>query len=280
MSTSTPLFKSFVQKSIESETQTSRVITTFTKFIKEKKGYYGAYLNDGKIHFHSGDYAIDFYIPAEMYQKPDRTIFRTLDEIGKANPTAKVIDELKKELNNDEIGVTKFHWFKNKSSTTKIVTFEKNHFIFPTEFYTGNVSLDNGTKDEKMIFESTKTILYKADKVAAPANVKQILESSIEKIKNAPFNINSLLSLRIAHENFFLYDSKNMVIETYVSKLNRNILSYKVISFLGKQADLENKLHLITLGQKLKFNAKKDFHKNKTEFELGKVHTKKSFNTL
>ena len=131
-----------------------------------------------------------------------------------------------------------------------------------------------------MIFESTKTILYKADKVAAPANVKQILEGSIEKIKNAPFNINSLLSLRIAHENFFLYDSKNMVIETYVSKLNRNILSYKVISFLGKQADLENKLHLITLGQKLKFNAKKDFHKNKTEFELGKVHTKKSFNTL
>ena len=37
LSTSTPLFKNFVQNGIESEMQMSRVITTFTKFIKEKK---------------------------------------------------------------------------------------------------------------------------------------------------------------------------------------------------------------------------------------------------
>ena len=134
MSTSPHLFKSFVQKSIKSETRTSRVITTFTKFIKKKKGYYGAYLSDGKIYFHSGDYVIDFYIPAEMYQTPDRTIFRTLDEIGKENSTAKVIDELKKELNDDEIGVTKLHWFKNKSSTIKIVTFEKTILLSRLSF--------------------------------------------------------------------------------------------------------------------------------------------------
>ena len=60
-----------------------------------------------------------------------------------------------------------------------------------------------------------------------------------------------------------------MVVETYVRELNRNISSYEVISFLGKQTDLENKLHLITPRQKLKFNIKKDFHKNKIEFELG-----------
>ena len=49
-----------------------------------------------------------------------------------------------------------------------------------------------------------------------------------------------------------------MVVETCVSEFNRNISLYGVISFLGKQADLENKLHLITPGQKLKFNMKKD----------------------
>ena len=97
LSTSPPSFKNFVQKSIESKTQTSRVITTFTKFIKEKKGYYGAYINNGKTYFLSGDYAIDSYIPAKMYRKVDRTIFRTLDKIGDANPTAKVIDESKKK---------------------------------------------------------------------------------------------------------------------------------------------------------------------------------------
>lgn len=69
-----------------------------------------------------------------------------------------------------------------------------------------------------------------------------------------------------------------MVGETCVSEFNRNISSYGVISFLGKQADLENKLHLITPGQKLKFKMKKDFYKNKIESEPGKVDTKKLFN--
>ena len=102
---------------------------------------------------------------------------------------------------------------------------------------------------------------------------------SIEKIKNAPINIKSLATLRIVHENFFLYDSKNMVVKTYVSELNRNISSYGVISFLGMQVNLEDKLHLITPEQKLKVNMKKNFYKNKVEFELGKVHVKKLFKT-
>ena len=58
---------------------------------------------------------------------------------------------------------------------------KKKHFILPTEFRTGNVSLDNDTKNKKTIFEWTKTILYKADKVPAPANVKQIPDGSMEK---------------------------------------------------------------------------------------------------
>ena len=35
---------------------------------------------------------------------------------------------------------------------------------------------------------------------------------------------------------------------------------YMAISFLGKQADLENKLQLITPKQKRKFNVKRDFY--------------------
>ena len=126
---------------------------------------------------------------------------------------------------------------------TKVITFQKNHFILPTKFWTGNVSLNDGTKDTKIIFESTDTILSKADRVTAPNNIKAILDSSIEKIKSVPFNIKSLASLRIVHENFFLHYNENMVVETYLSKLNRNMSSQGVVSFLGKQTDLENKLH-------------------------------------
>ena len=99
-------------------------------------------------------------------------------------------------------------------------------------------------------------------------------------MENAPFDIKFLGSLRIVHKNFFLYDDENMVVETYVSESNRNMSSCGMISLLGKQASLEKKLYLITPRQKLKFNVKKDFYKNKIEFELGRVRTKKSFNTL
>ena len=78
-------------------------------------------------------------------------------------------------------------------------------------------------------------------------------------------------------QKLLLYDNKNVVVETYVSELNRNISSYGVILVLGKQADLDNELYLITPGQRLKFSLKKDFYKNKVEFEPGKVHTKKLF---
>lgn len=51
-----------------------------------------------------------------------------LDEIGEASPK-KTTEELKKELNNEKINLTKLHWIKNKSNTTKVITFQKNHLI-------------------------------------------------------------------------------------------------------------------------------------------------------
>ena len=41
----------------------------------------------------------------------DRTFLRTLDEIGTACPTAKVIEAVEKELGGNIIGVTTLHWF-------------------------------------------------------------------------------------------------------------------------------------------------------------------------
>ena len=68
-----------------------------------------------------------------------------------------------------------------------------------------------------------------------------------------------------------------MKTETYVSELNENISIYDLIAFLGKTANKDNKLHLITPKHRLKFNLKKDVYKNKIKLKLGKVHTKTSF---
>ena len=72
----------------------------------------------------------------------------------------------------------------------------------------------------------------------------------------------------IAHEKVFLYDNESMITETYVSELNENILIYGLIAFLGKTTNKNNKLHLITSKNKLKFNLKNDVYKVKIELKL------------
>ena len=69
-----------------------------------------------------------------------------------------------------------------------------------------------------------------------------------------------------------------MITETFLTELNENISTYDLISFSG-ETKTDNKLHLISPNNKLKFSLKKDIYKNRVKFELGKVHTKTSFST-
>ena len=64
-----------------------------------------------KSFFQTDDRAVDVYIPTELYRRMDRTFLRTLDEIGTACPTAKVIEAVEKELGGNIIDVTTLHWF-------------------------------------------------------------------------------------------------------------------------------------------------------------------------
>ena len=115
------------------------------------------------------------------------------------------------------------------------------------------------------------------DKISAPSNLKEKLFGQGEKIRKISKEI-QLKSLTIAYKSFFLYDIENMITETFVTKLNENISTYGLISFSGK-TKTDNKLHLITPHNQLKFNLKKDIYKNKAGFELGKVYSKTSFST-
>ena len=204
---------------------------------------------------------------------------RGLTEIGHSQPTTKMIKELRKELNDDEIDLSKLYKFKNKSSRSLSLEFKTEDFILATAFPWINQALLNdihAVNDLKIISELTITILEKADKVHTPDNIKAYLNNQIEKIKNTSINVKSLA---VAHENFFLYDNENIITETYVSELKENISTYGLIEFLGKTNNKDNKLHLMTPEQKLKFNLKKDAYKNKIELKLGKVHIKTLFST-
>lgn len=69
-----------------------------------------------------------------------------------------------------------------------------------------------------------------------------------------------------------------MITETFVTDLKENTSKYGLISFFS-ETKTNNKLHLITSHNNLKFNLKKEIYKNKVGFKLGEVHTKKSTST-
>ena len=82
--------------------------------------------------------------------------------------------------------------------------FKKEEFILPTAFPCTNQLLLSDTdapNDLKTNFDSTRTVLEKADKVPASDKIKASFDTQIGKIKNASINIKSLMA---AHEKSFL----------------------------------------------------------------------------
>ena len=66
-----------------------------------------------------------------------------------------------------------------------------------------------------------------------------------------------------------------MIKETFVTELNKEFSIYDLITFSDKNKN-NNKLNLIIPNRNLKFQLKKDVYKTSLNFELGRVHTKKS----
>ena len=110
-----------------------------------------------------------------------------------------------------------------------------------------------------------------------PIKLKEELFSQGEEIKKLSKEM-QLKSLTLAYESFFFYDIENMITEIFMTKLIKKNSTFGLIPFSGK-TKIDNKLHLISPNNKLKFNSKKDIYKNRVRFELGKVHTKTSFST-
>ena len=59
---------------------------------------------------------------------------RDLSEISYSQLTAEMIRELKKELNDNNMDLTKLYGFKKKTSKLVTVKFKKKDFVLPTAF--------------------------------------------------------------------------------------------------------------------------------------------------
>ena len=133
----------------------------------------------------------------------------------------------------------------------------------------------------KKTLESSYSILESDKKVKtlAHSDIENLFGQSYKnKIKNLSKKVN-LKSLTHTYENFFLYDLENIIKPTFVTEVQKEFSIYRLISFSG-ETKKNNKLDLIKPGENLKFELIDDVYKNSLSFELGNVHTKKSFNVV
>ena len=82
------------------------------------------------------------------------------------------------------MNLSKLYCFKNKSTIILTVKFKKEDFILPTAFpWTNQVLLSDtdAPNNLKTIFDLTKTILEKANKVSAPEKIRASVNTQIEK---------------------------------------------------------------------------------------------------
>ena len=71
-------------------------------------------------------------------------------------------------------------------------------------------------------------------------------------------------------ESYFLYDKSNLIIESFLTEINKLISIYGSISYFGKKI---NKIaEIISSNKPLEFDVKKDTIKNSLDFQLTKIN--------
>ena len=156
---------------------------------------------------------------------------------------------------------------------------KEEHFVLPD--FNIHVKLKDQSPNElfKKTLESSYSILESDTKVKtlAPSDIENLSGQS-GYIKNVSEKVN-LKSLTQAYEKNFLYDLENIIKPTFTTEVQKQFSIYGLISFLG-ETKKNNKLDLIKPADNLKFELIDDVYKNSLSFELGKVHTKESFNVV
>ena len=145
----------------------------------------GTFIRDRRLYIPpSSSVTLQILIPSNLYWRANKSFLTAITEISYSVPTNKLIKELRKKLNNDQINLSKLYGFENKTDKILTVKLKKEDFILPTAFpLTNQVLLADidASNDLKTIFDSTRTIPEKAENVPAPENNKGTLDTQIEK---------------------------------------------------------------------------------------------------
>ena len=123
--------------------------------------------------------------------------------------------------------------------------------------------------------------ISKSNRIATIKNTfseenQKFLEKEYIRLKKKADEIN-FKSLNVVYENFFLYDLDNYIVPSFTSELETEFSIYGLVNFSNELRTENEKLNIITTENYLRFNVIDNIVKNKLNFELTKVHTKKTF---
>ena len=237
---------------------------------------------------------VNFYLTKELYDKK-KSIFKNMPEIPKKIITATELADLRKQLKDDNFSISEIYGFRNTRYST-YRTLKPADFEIPD--FMVKVEVENKLKDEeKKIFEGSFYVLdndynqskktekiSKSNRIATIKNTfseenQKFLEKEYTRLKKKAEEIN-FKSLNVVYENFFLYDLDNYIVPSFTSELETEFSIYGLVNFSNELRTENEKLNIITPENYLRFNVIDNIVKNKLNFELTKVHTKKTFEII
>ena len=131
------------------------LIGTRDKYLKTQNSI-AAFTYHQNIYIVNNTQKPSIFITSDLYLRANKSIVRDLSEIGHSQSVGEMIKKIRKELNDDEIDLSKLYNFENKSSRSLSLKFKKEDFILPTAFPWINQVLLNDMhtpNDFKTIFE-------------------------------------------------------------------------------------------------------------------------------
>ena len=233
---------------------------------------------------------VNFYITKELNEKK-QSIFRNIDKIPEKIITNTELDDLRKQVNDNSFKAPKLFGFRSKTNSI-FTNFTSRDIIIP-DFNVKVETRKKSDENEKKIYEGSFFMLdndYNQSKITRristdkrSATIKNTFSEEDEKYLNKDYNsmkkktdIN-VNSLNLVYENFFLYDLNNFIRPSYTTELQTDFNIYGLVNFSSKTDKENEKLHIISPKNYLKFDTIDDTYKNDLKIELTKVHTKKTF---
>ena len=126
---------------------------------------------------------------------------------------------------------------------------------------------------------SSNNILNDIQFAPIPKTLKTELNKISKFIQNLVQKLGQISATKLEQENYFLYNSSNMINKTFYTKLNKNIQTYGLISHFNKNRELfrfnHSKKQIKIYSSRR--HSQRGFFPSARKYKIGKSKNRKSF---